>query len=148
MYIVFGFGKNPSADDLKYVVTSYDFSVDTLTADTSPANCLPGEITLQLELPPEANPASEFLSFATQQHATAATDGAGKIAVYPGENVGQSLQEISFRKGWISHLDVSTSVGDDKFHVTMRVSAAEVTVSGIDFQHPSRLAHFAKRRAA
>jgi hypothetical protein len=148
VYVLFGMGENPTADDLRFHVSDYRFSVSSTHGDGAPANCIPGEIDISLDLPPESNPGSEFLRFAKQQHETAGDEGAGKIVVYPGEGVGQSIQEITFKKGWIQSLNMDTSSADDRFRVSMRIAAAEVTVSGITFLHSPRAQHFVEAGAA
>lgn len=142
MYVVFGWGESPSADDMKYTVLQYQFSVSTMEGDTRPANCVPGEIDLTLELPPTPNPAQDFLNFATQQHTAAAEEGAGKIAVYKGKDAGESIQEVSFKQGWIVDIGLGAGMHDEMFTVTLRIAASEVTVSGVNFIHNKRKEHF------
>ena len=104
----------------------------------------PAEICITIELPDTTkNPAAEFLAFAVDQHNTAEKKGAGKISVFQGENVKESIQEISFKKGWITDLDLGSSVHDSKSVINLRIAAADVTVSGINFKHRAREEHFA-----
>ena len=144
MFMRFGWGDNPGPKEMKYSVTNYSLSIDTQGDTTKIANCVPGEICLTIEIPDtEKNPAAEFIGFAVDQHNTAKDKGKGKISVYRGEDVGESIQEISFKKGWITDLDLGSSVHDSKSVINLRIAAAEVTVSGISFMHRGRNEHFA-----
>ena len=131
--------------DVTYHVTNYSFSLGTVSGDTKLANVVPGELSLNLELPPEANPAEAFLQFAVDQHNTAKDKGAGRLSVFKGADVGESLQEIEFSKAWITDIDVSVSEMDEKFNVSLRFAAAEMTISGVMFSHRGRAEHFGGR---
>ena len=137
MHIVFGWG-----DEQNYHVVNYSLSLGTVSGDTKLANCVPGEISMVIELPPDANPAQEFLAFAVDQHNTASDKGSGKIIVFKGKDVGESLQEVAFNQGWITDIDLSVSEHDEKFNISVRIAAADVTVSGINFMHRGRGEHF------
>lgn len=144
MFIKFGWGDNPDPKQMKYKVNNYSLSIDTEGDSTQIRNCVPGEINLTIEIPDtEKNPAAEFLAYAVDQHNTADKKGAGKISVFQGENVRESIQEITFSKGWITDLDLGSSVHDAATIISLRIAAAEVTVSGIKFAHNARLRHFA-----
>ncbi len=144
MHIMFGFGsENP---ELKYHVTNYSLSVGTIAGDTKLANAVPGELSLTIELPPSANPYTDFLSFAVDQHNTAKDKGAGKLAVFKGEDVGESLQEITFKNGWITDLDMGTSEVDERFTISLRIAAATMNVSGVAFIHRGRGEHFSMHK--
>ena len=140
MYMLFGFG-----DEATYHVTNYSLSVGTVAGDTKLANCVPGELSVNIELPPDALPAAEFLELAKDQHNTAKEKGKGKLVIFKGEDVGESLQEITFEKAWITDLDMGSSEMDERFNISMRIAAASVTVSGVVFEHRGRGEHFGKR---
>ena len=137
MHMLFGFG-----DAIKHRVTNFSFSLGTVSGDTKLANVIPGEVSVSLELPPTANPAEGFLAFAVDQHNTASEKGEGTIVVYKGQDVGESLQEISFSNAWITDIDIGSSEMDEKFNVSLRIAAADIVVSGVTFTHRGRGEHF------
>jgi hypothetical protein len=147
MFMKFGWGDNPDPKQMKYIVTSYSLSLDTGGDTTQIGNCRPGEICFTIEIADiEKNPAAEFLGYAADQHNTASEKGAGKISVFQGENVKESIQEISFKHGWITDLDLGSSIHDSASVINLRIAAAEVTVSGIAFEHLERKKHFTKKK--
>ena len=131
--------------DVTYHVTNYSFSLGTVSGDTKLANVVPGELSVNIELPPEANPAEAFLAFAVDQHNTAKDKGKGKLSVFKGADVGESLQEIEFWSAWITDIDVSVSEMDEKFNVSLRIAASAVLISGVEFIHRGRGEHFGGR---
>jgi hypothetical protein len=143
MHILFGWGEDPSVDDMPYRVLSYNFDVVSESGDTMISNCQPTHIALTVEVPPDGDAGREFFNFASEQHDTAAENGKGKIAVFRGRAVGESIQEVTFNNGWIDSLSISASQGDDKFIITAMIAAAEITVSGVEFTHHTRAEHFA-----
>jgi hypothetical protein len=132
-------GKGP------YRVMNYDFSVSSESGDTALGNCLPGVITLTVQIPAEPNPGAEFFAFAQEQHDTAKEKGKGKVTVFPGEKTAkESLQEIAFSNGWITSLSMNVSDRDDKFTLTCKIASSSVTFSGTEFLHHRRIEHFEK----
>ncbi|MGD8412883.1 MAG: type VI secretion system tube protein TssD [Candidatus Latescibacterota bacterium] len=131
--------------DKEYSVTNYNFSLGTLSGDTKLSNVVPGELSVNIELPPEANPAEEFLQFAVDQHNTAKDKGAGVLTVFKGADVGESLQTIEFTQAWITDIDMSVSEIDEKFNVSLRFAAASMVISGVNFAHRGRAEHFGGR---
>ncbi len=142
MYILFGFGEDPSVDDMPYRVLNFGVDVVSESGDTMLSNCQPTHINLTVEVPDQANPGEEFFRFASEQHDTAAENGKGKIAVFRGRSVGESIQEVRFNNGWIDQLSLNVSDTDDKFVLSCLIAAAEVTVSGVEFTHHTRSEHF------
>jgi len=138
MYMTLKFG------DKEYEVTNYSVSVGTVSGDSKLANAVPGEISMNLDLPPSANPADGLLGFAQQQHSVAKDKGSGTLTIFKDKDVEQGLQEITFEQGWITDLDMSTSEVDDRFSVGIRIAAAKVVVSGVPFEHRGRGEHFSK----
>jgi hypothetical protein len=136
MFIQLTFGEKT------YRVVNYSVSVGTVSGDTKLANCVPGELSLTVELPPSANPAAEFLGFAVDQHNIAKDKGQGTLTVFKEEGVDESLKEIAFKQGWITDLDMATSEMDDKFNVSLRIAAADMVISGVQFNHRGRGEHF------
>jgi hypothetical protein len=126
-------------------VTNYSFSLGTVSGDTKLANVVPGELSVNLELPPVANPAAAFLQFAVDQHNTAKEKGQGRLSVFKGADVGESPQEIEFTDAWITDIDVSVSEMDEKFNVSLRIAAANMVISGVQFSHRGRGEHFGGR---
>jgi hypothetical protein len=131
--------------DVTYHVTNYSFSLGTVSGDTKLANVLPGELSVNLEMAPEANPGELFLQFAVDQHNTAKDKGQGRLTVFKGADVGESVQVIEFKDAWITDIDMSVSEMDEKFNVSLRFAAANVSISGVAFTHRGRGEHFSAR---
>lgn len=131
-------------DGTVYHVTNYSFSLGTVSGDTKLANVVPGELSVNIEMPAEANPGAALLGFAVDQHNTAKDKGKGKLTVFKGESVGESIQIIEFEKAWITDIDMSVSEIDEKFNIALRLAASKVTVSGTPFVHRGRGEHFGK----
>jgi len=137
MHIVFGWGKNVGPDGLKYVVNDCNVS---LTSDEQFSgglgNCIPGDISLSIEIPPsqKEKPAAELFKFAKTQHDTAKNDGAGKIVVYEGRDVGQPIQEIVFEKAWIAKIGSGIVKHDQQFILNLVITAAKVQISDVAFE--------------
>jgi hypothetical protein len=127
---------------MPYRVLNYSFDVVSQAGDTQITNCQPTHIVVTVEIPPGGDAGSEFFNYASEQHETAANDGKGKIAVFAGQNVGESIQELTFSNGWIDNLSINASQADDKFIVSCVIAAAEITVSGVSFTHHTRAEHF------
>lgn len=142
MHILFGWGEDPSVDDMPYRVLNYSIDVVSESGDTMISNCQPTHIVLTVEVPPDGDAGAEFFNFASEQHDTAAENGKGKIAVFRGRSVGESIQEVTFNNGWIDSLTINASQADDKFIITALIAAAEITVSGVEFTHHTRAEHF------
>ena len=142
MHVLFGWGEDPSVDDMPYRVLNYTFDVVSEAGDTMISNCQPTHIALTVEVPPDGDAGAEFFSFASEQHDTAGERGKGKIAVFRGRSVGESVQEVTFNNGWIDSLSISASQADDKFIITCMIAAAEITISGVEFIHHTRSEHF------
>ncbi len=142
MFIKFGWGENPSVDNMPYRVLNYSFDVVSQAGDTQITNCQPTHIVLTVEVPPGADAGAEFFTFANEQHDTAGDNGKGKIAVFRGENVGESIQEVTFSDGWIDNLSINASASDDKFIISCVIAAAQITVSGVEYVHHTRAEHF------
>jgi hypothetical protein len=142
MFMKFGWGEDPSIDDMPYKVLNYSFDVVSEAGDTMISNCQPTHITITVEIAPEANPGAEFYQYSIDQHDTAAEAGKGKISVFRGQSVGESIQEISFSNAWIDSVSMSVSEADDKFILTCMIAAANVTVSGVEMVHNRRIEHF------
>jgi hypothetical protein len=142
MHVIFGWGEDPSVEEMRYRVLNFGLDVVAESGDTTISNCIPTHINMTLELPDEANPGQEFFEYAQGQHDTAAEQGKGKIAVFRGRSVGESIQEIRFNNGWIDSLSLVVGEADDKFVLNVLIAAAEVTVSGVDFTHHGRAEHF------
>jgi hypothetical protein len=136
MYILFGWGKDVKQDGLKYRVTNCSFSLRPDGIAGPLGNCVPGQINVSIEIPPNQaeKPALDLLKFAKGQHDTAKNDGAGKIVIYAGSEVGQPLQEIAFKNAWISSFSSgASSGGTGNFNVSLSIDTADLQVSGIDF---------------
>jgi len=136
MFIQFGWGFDVPADKLVYTVSSFNVSIEP--REDSQAlfgNLCSGQIGLSLEITPEIDkmPAVDILKFAKDQHATAKTNGGGKIVVRTGENTTDAVQTITFRYAYITDITSSVSTTDDKFLVHMTVAAGEITISGVTF---------------
>jgi hypothetical protein len=142
MFIKFGWGENPGVEEMPYRVLNYSFDVVSQAGDTQITNCQPTHIVLTVEVPPGADAGAEFFTYASEQHDTAAERGKGKIAVFRGEGVGESIQEVTFNNGWIDNLSINASQADDKFIISCVIAAAEITVSGVEFVHSTRAEHF------
>jgi len=142
MFIKFGWGKNLGKEDLKYEVT--DFNVSLSSSDEYAGglgNCVPGSISLTLEIPANLNekPAGDIFSFARKQHDDASKNGAGKIVVYEGpETAAPLIQEVEFDQAWISDLSSGVSRHDEKFTLSMSVTAATVKISDVEFKDKRR----------
>lgn len=136
---------NLEFDGEEYTVTNYNVSLGTVSGDSKLANVVPGELSVNVELPLDANPGEKFLQFAVDQHNTAKDKGAGVLSVFKGENVGESLQKIEFSQAWITDYDQSVSDIDEKFNVSLRIAAAKMIVSGVEFTHRARTEHFGGR---
>jgi hypothetical protein len=115
MLMKFGWGEDPTPDEMPYRVESY-----TITAATEGGTHLLGNIEpLQLEMkisiaPENAGKGVRMWEHGRTQHGTTRDEGHGKIAVYRGEGVGQSVLEIRFTGTWIAQLDQSCSASDDR----------------------------------
>lgn len=142
MHILFGWGEDPSVEEMPYRVLNYSFDIVSEAGDTMISNCQPTHLTITVEIPPGPNPGQEFYQFATEQHDTAAENGKGKISVFRGRDVGESIQEIRFTNGWIDNLSMSVSEADDKFVMTCMIAPASVTISDVELVHHRRSEHF------
>ncbi len=137
MHILFGWGKNVGKADLKYVVTDYNI---TLSSSDEYAgglgNCVPGSISVTIEIPPnqKAKPAVDLFKFAKNQHDVAKNEGAGKIVVYEGIEVGQPIQEIAFEKAWITDISSGASRHDQQFTVHLTIATASIQISDVKFE--------------
>jgi hypothetical protein len=136
MHILFGWGKNVSKDDLKFLVT--DFNVTLASSDEFAGglgNCVPGQITVSLEIPPnqKEKPAIDLFKFAKNQHDIAKTEGGGKIIVYEGMEVGQPIQEVSFERAWLTDISSGASRHDQQFSLHLTISAASIQISDVKF---------------
>jgi hypothetical protein len=136
MYILFGWGKNVGKGDLKYEVTDFNASVSS-TAEFSGRlnNCVPGQITLNLEIPYKATakPAKELFEFAKSQHDKAKGEGGGKIVVYEGRDKQDVVQQVEFDEAWITDMSHGVSRHDEVFSLSVTVTAASVTISDVKF---------------
>lgn len=142
MHMLFGWGEDPSVEEMPYRVLHYGFDVVSEAGDTMISNCLPTHINLTVEIPPGPDPGREFFEYASEQHDTAAERGKGKIAVFRGRDVGESIQEVRFNNGWLDSVSMSVADTDDKFVLTCTIAAAEITISGIELIHHRRAEHF------
>jgi hypothetical protein len=136
MHIVFGWGKNLSPADLKYVVTDYNLSFSSSEEyGVGLGNCLPSQVsvTLEIEASYEGKPAQEIFKFAKNQHDTAKAEGGAMIVVYPEIEVGQAVQEIVIDNAWIADISTGTSIHDKVFNVHLTIMAAKVTISDVEF---------------
>ncbi|MEE9269208.1 MAG: hypothetical protein V3V49_03010 [Candidatus Krumholzibacteria bacterium] len=124
----------------EYKVTNFDVSVETVGGGQL-ANCAPGEIRVNLELPPGAEPAKDLYEYASAQHADAESKGSGIIQVFKGRDdkpVGESIQTVEFSKAWLGDIDSSFSIHDEKFNLSFTVISSEMKISGVEFDHPRR----------
>jgi hypothetical protein len=129
-----------------YKVNAFSVSLQSAGAHQL-ADCIPGSITVSLEIPPKASPAKDFFNFARTQHASAKTKGKGQISVFKGHDdkkEGQAIQTITFDKAWFSDIATSVSEHDDNFNFNVNFVATEVTVSGEKFKHDAREKLFAE----
>ena len=136
MHIVFGWGKNLSPTDLKYVVTNYNLSFSSSEEyGVGLGNCLPGQISVSLEIEAsyKGKPAEDIFKFAKNQHDLAKAEGAAMIVVYPEIEVGQAIQEIVIDNAWITAISTGTSLHDKVFNVNLTIMAANVTISNVEF---------------
>jgi hypothetical protein len=136
MYIKFGWGRNLSKDDLKYTATDFNVSLSSSEEyGIGLGNCLPGQININLEVEPsyQHKPATDILKFAKNQHDIAKTEGAGKIVVYPEEDVGQATQEIEFKDAWIADLVSGGTMRDRAFTLRLSIVAGNIKMSDVEF---------------
>jgi hypothetical protein len=136
MFIKFGWGKNLQATDLKYDVADFNVSLSSSEEyGEGLGNCLPGQVNVRLEIPAsyDSKPAQDIFQFAKTQHSKVMDDGAGKIVVYREEKVGQYVQEVDFSDAWIADISTGASMDDNKFDVTLNITAAKIKVSDVEF---------------
>ncbi len=139
--IRFGWGEKPGTDDLIYAVTDYSFDVREDASDDKLDNCIPGFIRMVIKAPLVKDPAKDFLEYALDQYDQVKKKGAGKLSVFKGRDVGQSLLDISFKRGWVTSLTMYGTPKDEGFNFVVEIAAAEVTVSGTTFIHHGRDKH-------
>lgn len=142
MYILFGWGRNIGQESLKYEVSDYNLTlVSSEEFAGKLGNCVPNQLSVSLEIPASQTekPASEIFKFAKNQHDQAKNDGAGKIVIYEGREVGQPIQEVTFSKAWISDITSNTSRHDQTFQLHLTINAAQVQVSGVDYTNQQML---------
>lgn len=138
MYILFGWGKNVGSESLKYEVT--DYNITLTSSEGSPGrigNIVPGRIDVSLEIPPsqKGKPAIELFKFAKDQHDKAKSNGAGKLVIYEGREVGQPVQEVSFDKAWISDISTHGSRHDQQFFINLSIMAGKVQISETEYKN-------------
>lgn len=137
MYIQFGWGKNLTPDQLEYEAICYNLSlVSSGTAGGGLGNCVPGSLSVSLQVPidPNTKPATDLFKYAKTQHDSAKTEGAGKIVVYQGRDVGQPIQVITFDKAWINNISSNVSQTHEKFSIQLSVVAGSIEVSDVTFE--------------
>ena len=123
-----------------YKANSFSISLQS-AGSIQLADCIPGTISLSLEIPPQASPAKDFFNFARTQHANAKTKGKGQISVFKGHDdkkEGQAIQTVTFDKAWFSDIGSSVSEHDDSFIFNISIVATEITISGEKFTHDAR----------
>jgi hypothetical protein len=130
MLMRFGWGEDPTPEQMPYRVDALTLS--SSAADTlSVGNVEPQTLIMTISVAPENSGALvEMWRHGRNQHDNVSEDGTGKIAVYRGEGVGESVLELRFEGSWIAELDATLSSADDRMTMTVMVNVSVLEMSG------------------
>lgn len=144
MLIKFGWGEDPTPDDMPYRVERYSIEGATEHDDTYVGNLEPMRIEMQIVVAPEsAGLGVQLWEQGREQHGNVSEIGKGKIAIYRGEGVvGQSVLEIRFSGSWISRLDQSCAAADDRTVIDLVVATTEIHMTAGDDGSDTRLINY------
>ena len=139
MLMKFGWGEDPTPDDMPYRVESYTLSAAAEGGVHLLGNIEPQQLEMKISIAPEhAGKGVQMWEHGRTQHGTTRDEGHGKIAIFRGEGVGQSVLEIRFTGTWIARLDQSCSADDDKtvLDIVLAVTSLQLTAGddGSDLQ--------------
>lgn len=134
MLIKFGWGEDPTPDDMPYRVESYSIEGATEHDEARVGNLEPMRIEMKISIASEsAGKGVQLWDHGREQHGNVAEEGKGKITVFRGEGgAGQSVLEIRFTNSWISRLDQSCSANDDRTILDLVIATTEIQMTASD----------------
>jgi hypothetical protein len=133
MLVKFGWGEDPTPEDMPYRVVSYSISAATEGGVSLLGNIEPQQLEMKISVAPEsAGKIVQMWEHGRTQHGTTQEEGHGKIAIYRGEGVGQSVLEIRFTGTWIAHLDQTCSASDDRTVLDIVLAVTELHMTASD----------------
>lgn len=130
--IKFGWGEDPTPDDMPYRVEDYSIEAMTEGGVDRPGVLEPYQIEMKISVAPENSSRIVYmwergnLQMSDEEDSNASK---GKLAVYRGEGVGQSVLEIRFAGAWIARLDQSASATDDRTLIELIIAASELQMT-------------------
>jgi hypothetical protein len=134
MLIKFGWGEDPTPDDMPYRVESYSIEGATEHGEGLMGNIEPQRIEMKISIAPEnAGAGVRVWDHGRDQHRDGDDEhNQGKIAIYRGEGVGQSVLEIRFAGSWIVQIDQTASAADDRTVLDIVVATTEIRMTAGD----------------
>ncbi len=133
MLIKFGWGEDPTPEDMIYRVESYSIMAAAEGGTHLLGNIEPQQLEMKISVAAEhAGKAVQMWEHGRIQHGTTRDEGHGKIAVFRGEGAGQSTLEIRFTGTWIAQLDQSCSVSDDRTVLDIVLAITELQLTAGD----------------
>jgi hypothetical protein len=133
MLMKFGWGADPTPDDMPYRVESYSIEGATDGGIELRGNIEPHQIEMRISIAPEnATRGVSMWDHAINQFSDDEEHGKGKIAIYRGEGVGESVLEIRFEGAWIARIDQSCSAADDRTMLDIVIAAAILRMTSHD----------------
>ena len=121
-------------NDKEYEVINFDVSLGTAGKF---ADAAAGEIELTLRGDPESGAFKSLYEFGSDQEAQA-NSASGKIVVKPTEDK-ESIETIEMKSGYFSMISQDMSKIDESVYLTVKVRAAEVSVSKAKFEDKKQL---------
>ena len=113
-----------------YEVTNFEL---TMVAGAKFKNLGASEIVVTLAGKPESGAFGKLYAFASDQSNEAAKKGKGTIVVIPAKGK-ESIETIEIENAFFADVHQSIAADDDKFHLTLVIKAANVTISGVKNQ--------------
>jgi hypothetical protein len=133
MLIKFGWGEDITPDEMPYRVVSYSIEGAAEGGIDLLGNLEPIRIEMKIAIAPEsAGNGVRMWDHGRAQHGSVSEEGKGRIVVFRGEGVGQSVLEIAFQGAWIASIDQSASASEDVTILDVVIAAARVQMTAGD----------------